>query len=61
LVRRRSILIPLSTLAAAANMTTSDDHAFTIFQQIGLNCHNPDKTKGGSGGKVVEPGDTSPP
>jgi len=66
------ILTALSTAAAAEEKTTYDDHVFPIFQQSCLNCHNPDKTKGGldlstfsgtlkgsSGGKVVEPGDTA--
>ena len=48
-----------------------DEHVFPIFEQACLNCHNPDKTKGGldlssfsttlkgsSGGKIVEPGTT---
>ncbi len=61
--------IPL--FPAAADKVTYDEHVFPIFQQICLNCHNPDKTKGGldlstfagamkggSGGKIVEPGDT---
>jgi WD40 repeat protein len=49
---------------------TYDDHVFPILEQSCLNCHNPDKKKGdldlssypalligGSGGKVVIPGD----
>jgi len=57
-------------MASAEDKTTYDDQAFQIFQQTCLNCHNPDKAKGGldlstfggtlkggSGGKVVEPGD----
>lgn len=72
MVRRILILIPLSALASAADKTTYDDHALPIFQQSCLNCHNPDKAKGGldlstmagvlkggSGGKVVEPGDSA--
>jgi mono/diheme cytochrome c family protein len=56
----------------AAEKTTYDDQVFPIFQQSCLNCHNPDKTKGGldlssfsaamkggSGGKIAEPGDAS--
>ena len=48
-----------------------DEHVFLIFEQACLNCHNPDKTKGGldlssfsatlkgsSGGKIDEPGAT---
>ena len=58
--------------AAAAEKVTFDDHVLPIFQQSCLNCHNPDKAKGGldlstypgamkggSGGKIAEPGDTS--
>ncbi|MEO5916332.1 MAG: c-type cytochrome domain-containing protein [Luteolibacter sp.] len=69
--RRLLILATLSTLASAEEKVTYDDQAFPIFQQTCLNCHNPDKTKGGldlstfagalkggSGGKIVEPGDT---
>ncbi len=57
--------------ASGAERITYEDHVFPIFEQSCLNCHNPDKTKGGldlssyantlkggSGGKVVEPGDT---
>lgn len=56
----------------AAEKVTYDDHVFPIFQQSCMNCHNPDKTKGGldlstystamkggSGGKIAEPGDGS--
>lgn len=55
-----------------ADKITYDDHVFPIFEQSCLNCHNPDKAKGGldlssfgaamkggSGGKIAEPGDTS--
>ncbi len=58
----------------AAEKITYDDHVFPIFEQSCLNCHNPDKTKGGldlssytntlkggSGGKIVEAGDTASP
>ena len=51
---------------------TYDDQIFPIFQQTCLNCHNPDKNKGGldlssytgamkggSGGKIATSGDTS--
>jgi len=57
--------------AAAADKVTFDDHVLPIFEQSCLNCHNPDKTKGGldlstytaamrggSGGKIAEPGDS---
>jgi Planctomycete cytochrome C/WD domain, G-beta repeat len=56
----------------AAEKVTYDDHVFPIFEQSCLNCHNPDKTKGGldlssftavmkggSGGKIAEAGDVS--
>ena len=55
----------------AADKITFDDHVLPVFQQSCLNCHNPDKAKGGldlstfsgamkggSGGKIAEPGDT---
>jgi WD40 repeat protein len=66
------ILASSPTLATAQEKTTFDEHVFPIFEQSCLNCHNPDKTKGGldlstfsgtlkgsSGGKIVEPGDAS--
>lgn len=59
-------------LVVGAEKVTYDDHVFPIFEQSCLNCHNPDKAKGGldlssfgaamkggSGGKIAEPGDTS--
>ncbi len=68
--RRVITLLAIPSLAIAQEKTTFDEHVFPIFQQACLNCHNPDKTKGGldlssfgsalkgsSGGKVVEPGD----
>ncbi len=71
MILRPSLLILLTVpLAAAADKVTFDDHVMPIFQQSCLNCHNPDKAKGGldlstfagtmkggSGGKIVEPGD----
>ncbi len=70
--RRFLIFISLSSFASAAEKVTFDDQVFPIFQQTCLNCHNPDKAKGGldlstfgavlkggSGGKVVEPGDAA--
>ncbi len=64
-------LVMLSSFAAAQEKVTYDDHVLPLFQSSCLNCHNPDKTKGGldlssftgtlkgsSGGKIVEPGDT---
>ena len=57
-------------MGGAQEKTTYDDHVYALFQQSCLNCHNPDKAKGGldlssfagalkggSGGKIVEPGD----
>ena len=68
------IFIALSSLGFAQEKTTYDDHVFALLQQSCLNCHNPDKTKGGldlstyagtlkgsSGGKIVEPGDVGSP
>lgn len=61
-------LLPGTLLAQ--EKVTYDDHVLPVFQQACLNCHNPDKTKGGldlssfagtlkggSGGTIVEPGD----
>ncbi len=71
------IRIPVITLLAAPLLSAQekisyDDHILPLFQQACLNCHNPDKTKGGldlstftgamkggSSGKIVEPGDIS--
>lgn len=68
------ITIAISSVVFAQEKTTYDDHVFPIFQQACLNCHNPEKTKGGldlstfsgalkggSGGKVLIPGDASSP
>lgn len=70
---RHFVFIPflIQTLPAQEKVSY-DDHVLRIFEQSCLNCHNPDKTKGGldlsnfagamkggSSGKVVEPGDTS--
>lgn len=65
-----ALLAPAASLAA--DKITYDDQVFPLFQQSCLNCHNPDKTKGGldlssysgamkggSGGKIAEPGDLS--
>ena len=65
------ILIVLLPFAASAKVTYDDD-VLPVFEQVCLNCHNPDKAKGGldlssfsgtlkgsSGGKIVEPGDLS--
>jgi mono/diheme cytochrome c family protein len=69
--------IPVITLLAAPLLSaqekiTYDDHILPLFEQACLNCHNPDKTKGGldlstfggtmkggSSGKIVEPGDVA--
>ncbi|OYV05709.1 MAG: hypothetical protein CFE26_10160 [Verrucomicrobiales bacterium VVV1] len=64
------LLIP--AISVAAEKVTYDDQVFPLFQQSCLNCHNPDKTKGGldlstysgamkgsSGGKIAEPGDAN--
>ncbi|MGL4401497.1 MAG: c-type cytochrome domain-containing protein [Luteolibacter sp.] len=66
------ILLIFSSLAIAVEQINFDEHVFPIFQQSCLNCHNPDKTKGGldlssylsalkggSGGKIVDPGETN--
>ncbi len=63
-------LVLLASATHAAEMVTYEDHIFPIFEQSCLNCHNPDKQKGGldlsnysgtiaggSGGKIAEPGD----
>lgn len=71
MLSRLVVSLTLTSLALAQEKTTYDDHVFPIFEQSCLNCHNPDKTKGGldlssfsltlkgsSGGKIVEPGNT---
>lgn len=73
LLNRASIFILsgcISGVVSAADKVTFDDHVLPLFQQSCLNCHNPDKAKGGldlstysgamkggSGGKIAEPGD----
>jgi len=75
LVNRATIILALPVLvglSSAADKVTYDDHVLAIFQQSCLNCHNPDKAKGGldlstfsgamkggSGGKIAEPGDAA--
>lgn len=68
---RSVFIIPFLPPALLAQpKVTYDEHVLPIFQQSCLNCHNPDKTKGGldlssftgtmkggSGGKIAEPGD----
>lgn len=64
------ILATLVSAASAGGKTTYDEHVLPVFQQSCLNCHNPDKSKGGldlssfqatmrggSGGKIAQPGD----
>ncbi len=64
--------ILLLLVADASGKTTFDEQVLPIFEQSCLNCHNPDKAKGGldlstyqgtmkggSGGRIVEPGDPS--
>lgn len=70
MTRAAAIFAILISPALAQEKVTYDEHVFPIFQQSCLNCHNPDKAKGGldlssfsgtmkggSGGKIVEPGD----
>lgn len=70
--RALRFLLCFPALASAADKVTYDDHVFPLFQRSCLNCHNPDKTKGGldlstyggamkggSGGKIAEPGDAT--
>lgn len=65
-------LLTLSPLLPAQEKISYEDHILPLFEQACLNCHNPDKTrggldlstfaatmKGGSSGKIVEPGDAS--
>jgi mono/diheme cytochrome c family protein len=69
MLRRLTSLVWFISPALAQEKVSYDDHVFPIFEQACLNCHNPDKTKGGldlssyagtlkgsSGGKIVEPG-----
>ncbi|QJE97959.1 c-type cytochrome domain-containing protein [Luteolibacter luteus] len=66
-----SVAALLASPLRAADKVTFDDQILPVFQQSCLNCHNPDKAKGGldlstfsgamkggSGGKIAEPGDT---
>ena len=70
-MRRLLLFTILSQHLCAAEIISYDDHVLKIFEQTCLNCHNPDKAKGGldlsnyagvmkggSSGKIVEPGDT---
>lgn len=72
-VNPRYLLPPLLAAAStlhAADKVTFEEHILPVFQQACLNCHNPDKARGGldlssygatlrggSGGKIVETGD----
>ncbi|WP_338285482.1 c-type cytochrome domain-containing protein [Luteolibacter sp. LG18] len=69
-IRGFQFLLLAPVVAFAEDKITYDDQIFPLFQQSCLNCHNPDKTKGGldlstysgamkggSGGKIAEPGD----
>ncbi len=71
-MRQLFLIAFLIQILPAQEKISYDDHVLRIFEQSCLNCHNPDKTKGGldlsnfagtmkggSSGKVVEPGDTS--
>ncbi|MBC7981031.1 MAG: c-type cytochrome [Armatimonadetes bacterium] len=71
-MRKLLTFLLLPTLLSAQEKISYDDHILPIFEQACLNCHNPDKTKGGldlsnfagamkggSSGKIVEPGDSS--
>ena len=74
-LRRHHAILLLAfscTSSRAAEKVTYDDHVLPVFQQSCLNCHNPDKAKGGldlstysgsmkggSGGRIAEPGDPS--
>ncbi len=65
-------LVISGQVIAQATEPTYDHEVLAVFQQACLNCHNPDKAKagldlstyrgtlkGGSGGKIVEPGDVN--
>ena len=71
-MRQFLTFLALTATLVAQDKISYDDHVLRIFEQSCLNCHNPDKTKGGldlsnfagaikggSSGKIVEPGDTS--
>lgn len=70
MISRYALFFAIAASASAADKITFDDHVLPVMQQACLNCHNPDKAKGGldlstygatlkggSGGKIVEPGD----
>lgn len=67
-----TLVLFLSLVGTGAEKITYDDQVLPIFEQSCLNCHNPDKTKGGldlssfaatlkgsSGGKIVQAGDNA--
>lgn len=67
-----AIFAAAGLLRGETSKVTFDQHVLPVFEQSCLNCHNPDKAKGGldlstyqgtlkggSGGKIVEPGDSS--
>lgn len=71
-MRITALLLSFSPLLPAQEKISYDDHILPLFGQACLNCHNPDKArggldlstfagvmKGGSSGKIVEPGDVS--
>ena len=68
--RRVFTFVFLSSLARSQEKVTFDAHVLPVFEAACLNCHNPDKSKGGldlstyaatikggSGGAIVEAGD----
>jgi len=72
LMRIPVAMLAVTQLLPAQEKISYDDHILPLFEQACLNCHNPDKTKGGldlsnfagvmkggSSGKTVEPGDVS--
>ena len=42
-----AILLVSASLSHGQEKVTYDDHVLPVFQAACLNCHNPDKTKGG--------------
>ncbi len=72
MIRFHVITLLAAPLLSAQEKISYDDHILPLFEQACLNCHNPDKTKGGldlstfagamkggSSGKIVEPGDVA--
>ncbi|MEN8737026.1 MAG: c-type cytochrome domain-containing protein, partial [Akkermansiaceae bacterium] len=69
-MRHLIFILTIGSILHGAEKITYDDHIFPIFESACLNCHNPDKKKGGldlstfqgtlaggSGGKVAMVGD----